>query len=372
MAGRIVLFGATGYTGDLAARALVARGERPVLAARTEAKVRALAEELGGLDWAVADVERPDSVRALVERGDVLVSTVGPFTRWGEPAVQAAIANGAHYLDSTGEGAFIREVFERHGPGAQAAGCGLVTAFGYDWVPGNLAGALALRDAGEAATRVEIGYFSPGADSGSSSGGTRASSASVMLSPGFGWRDGRLVDERPAARTRSFELKPGRQAKAFSLPTSEHLALPRIHPTLRDVDVFLGWFGPASEPIRVLSAGLAPILSLPGARDGLQDLFARLVKGSAGGPDAAARAKARSVVIAEAFDAAGARLAHVRVEGVNGYDLTGALLAWGAATAAAGGLQGTGALGPVDGFGLDALERGCAEAGMTRTSGNPE
>ena len=42
---------------------------------------------------------------------------------------------------------------------AKGAGCGLVTAFGYDWVPGNLAGALALRDAGPDATRVEIGYF---------------------------------------------------------------------------------------------------------------------------------------------------------------------------------------------------------------------
>src|ERR671929_1994919 len=162
MAGRIVLFGATGYTGDLTARALVERGARPVLAARSEAKVGALAEELGGLEWAVADVERPDTVRALVERGDVLVSTVGPFTRWGEPAVQAAIAAGAHYLDSTGEGAFIRDVFDRQGPGAESAGCGLLTAFGYDWVPGNLAGALALTEAGETATPVDIGYFPPG------------------------------------------------------------------------------------------------------------------------------------------------------------------------------------------------------------------
>jgi short subunit dehydrogenase-like uncharacterized protein len=367
MAGRIVLFGATGYTGDLTARALVGRGARPVLAARTEAKVRALADELGGLEWAVADVERPDSVRALVERGDVLVSTVGPFTRWGQPAVQAAVAAGAHYLDSTGEGAFIRDVFERHGEGAQDAGCGLLTAFGYDWVPGNLAGALALRDAGEAATRVEIGYFAPGAGSGAMSGGTRASSASVMLSQGFAWRGGRLVDERPARRTRSFELKPGREAPAVSLPTSEHFALPRIHPTLRDVDVFLGWFGPASEPMRLLSAGLEPILKLPGARDGLQGLFGRLIKGSSGGPDADARAKSRSIVIAEAFDAAGARLAQARLEGGNGYELTGAFLAWGAQTAAAGGLQGTGALGPVDGFGLDALQHGCTEAGIART-----
>ncbi|MEA2357262.1 MAG: hypothetical protein QOI62_522 [Solirubrobacteraceae bacterium] len=366
MAGRIVLFGATGYTGELAARALVARGARPVLAARNEARVRALADELGALEWAVADVERPDSVRELVTRGDVLVSTVGPFSRWGQPAVQAAVAAGAHYLDSTGEAVFVRDVFERHGLGAQAAGCGLLTAFGYDWVPGNLAGALALRDAGEAATRVEVGYFALGAGAGSMSGGTRASAAAVMLEPGFAWRGGRLVTERAARRSRDFVLRPGRTGRAVSIAGSEHFALPRIHPTVRDVDVYLGWFGPASEPMRAVSAGMSVVNRVPGAREGLQSLFGRVVKGSSGGPDAAARARTPSLIVAEAFDASGARLAEVRLEGANAYDFTGAILAWGAATAAAGGLQGTGALGPVDGFGLEALQRGCAEAGIAR------
>ena len=89
----------------------------------------------------------------------MLVATVGPFVRWGGPALEAAIGAGAHYIDSTGEPAFIRRVFEREGAARRAAGIGLLTAFGYDWVPGNLAGALALRDAGDAASAVRIGYF---------------------------------------------------------------------------------------------------------------------------------------------------------------------------------------------------------------------
>lgn len=366
MAERIVVFGATGYTGDLTARALVDRGARPVLAARNEARVRALADELGGLEWAIADVDRPDSVRALVQRGDVLVSTVGPFARWGEPAVQAAIAAGAHYLDSTGEGSFIRDVFERYGAGAQAAGCGLVTAFGYDWVPGNLAGGLALRDAGEAATSVQIGYFNPGAGPGSASGGTLASSAGVMLAPAFAWRGGRIVTERAARHGRAFELAPGKRARAIGAAGSEHFALPRVRPTLREVDVYLGWFGPASEPLRAVSAAMSVATKIPGVHGALEAVFSRLVKGSTGGPDAAARAPIRSIILAEAYDAGGALLANVRLEGINFYDLTAGFLAWGAMTAAAGGLQGTGALGPVDGFGLDALEAGCAEAGIAR------
>ena len=98
---------------------------RPVLAARSRDKLEALAGELGEeLELAVADVSDPPSVRALVEKGDVLVTTVGPFVRWGAPAAAAATSVGAHYIDSTGEPAFIREVFERYGLAADANGCG--------------------------------------------------------------------------------------------------------------------------------------------------------------------------------------------------------------------------------------------------------
>ena len=84
MSSRIVLFGASGYTGDLTAREMVARGMTPVLAGRRREPLEALATELGGLEIKLADVENPASVHALVEKGDVLVSTVGPFMRFGE------------------------------------------------------------------------------------------------------------------------------------------------------------------------------------------------------------------------------------------------------------------------------------------------
>ncbi|HEX5309170.1 MAG TPA: saccharopine dehydrogenase NADP-binding domain-containing protein [Solirubrobacteraceae bacterium] len=374
MPGRIVLFGATGYTGELTARALVDGAadsdQTVVLAARSEARVRTLAEQLGGLDWGVADIADPSSIRSLLQQGDVLVSTVGPFNRWGEAAVQAAIGARAHYLDSTGEGRFIREVFERYGPSAQAAGCGLVTAFGYDWVPGNLAGALALRQAGERATRVRVGYFVSGGPMGPSalSGGTRASAAGVLLDRGFAFRDGGLVEERTGKRVHRFELTPGKRASALSVGSSEHLALPRVHPSLREVDVYLGWFGPATRGFQALSLMLGGVAGRPGAKRRMEAFVARVEKGSSGGPGAATRAQGGSLVLAEALDSAGAPLASVRLEGVNGYDFTARILAWGARTAASGGLQGVGALGPVDGFGLQALEADCAEAGIRRVS----
>ncbi|HEV2059203.1 MAG TPA: hypothetical protein VGR11_07590, partial [Solirubrobacteraceae bacterium] len=76
----------------------------------------------------------------------------------------------------------------------------------------------------------------------------------------------------------------------------------------------------------------------------------------------------RSSFVAVACDAAGTPLASVRLEGENPYDFTGAVLAWGAMTIASGGLRGSGALGPVDAFGLDALQTGVAQAGIARST----
>ena len=363
MAGRIVLFGATGFTGELTARALVRHGAHPLLVARSRERVEALAADLGGLDSAVADVSRPRTLAALVERGDVLVSTVGPFARWGEPAVRAAIATGAHYIDSTGEPPFIRAVFERFGPDARSAGSGLLTAMGYDYVPGNLAGALALREAGERAVRVDVGYFASARTAVSLSGGTRASAAGMITEPGYAFRGGQLRSERVARHVRDFELAGSRRA-AISVGATEQFTLPRIHPGLSDIGVWLGSSSPAARPLALLSGATELITKLPGVRGAIGATTSKLVKGSSGGPSAAARAEARSIIVAIASDAAGTELASAVLEGCNPYDFTAGMLAWSAIRAAGGGLRGSGALGPVDGFGLEALETGVAEAGI--------
>ena len=93
--------------------------------------------------------------------------------------------------------------------------------------------------------------------------------------------------------------------------------------------------------------------------------------GSTGGPDAATRARARSRVVAIASTAAGESLATVRLEGVSPYDFTAEMLAWGRCAPPTSGLP-AGALGPVEGYGLDELERGVAQAGIERTARRTE
>lgn len=371
---RIVLLGATGYTGRLTAEAMVRAGLAPVLAGRRHDAVARLADRLAPLapspatepTIAVADALDPASVRRLiVDPRDVLVSTVGPFMEFGAAAVEAAVEAGAGYLDSTGEPPFIREVFETYGPRAETSGARLITAFGYDYVPGNLAGALALaraREAGVPASRVDIGYFVDGTFAISS--GTRASAAGVLLAPSFAWRNGVLANVRAGAGgTRTFDV--GRDQRWSGLPVagSEHLALHRLDDHLTDVGVWLGWAGKWTPVAAIAGSALGAVGQLPGMGSAMGSLRRRAARTTGKGPDARAKAQARTLVVADASDGVGRPLASVRLVGPSPYDLTAELLAWGAVTLATRDVS-PGAHGPVDAFGLDTLERGCADMGL--------
>jgi short subunit dehydrogenase-like uncharacterized protein len=367
--GRVVLFGATGYTGELTARAMVKRGMRPLLAARRRDAVEALAAELGGLEAAVADVSDPGSIRSLLEQGDTLVTTVGPFARWGDPALDAAIAAGAHYIDSTGEPPFVRHVFEHGGPRAEASGTVAMTALGYDWVPGNLTGALVLREA-EGAVGLRIGYFATGRGLGGMSGGTRASLMGVLMEPSFQFRGGELVTERGAKKVHSFGVG-NRQRQGISVGTSEAFSLPRVYPGLKDVEVYLGWFGRQSRGMQAFSLVGSGLAKVPGFSKATSAAVERLVKTSTGGPDEDARKSGGSLFAAEALDESGDVIATVGTAGTSGYEFTGLFLAWAAEATAKGEASqaGAGARGPVEAFGLDRLEAGCAECGIKRADG---
>ena len=92
--------------------------------------------------------------------------------------------------------------------------------------------------------RVDIGYFITGSG-GSMSGGTRASLVGRdRRRRAFGFRDGRVQTERGAKRVRSFQGRFEAAATAVSVGSSEHFALPRVAPQLREVNAYLGWFGP--------------------------------------------------------------------------------------------------------------------------------
>ena len=375
MTARVVLLGATGFTGRLTAEAMVRAGLAPVLAGRSVDALVALTGDLAGLgpmdappSWAVADASDPASVRALVhDPADVLVSTVGPFTRLGRAAVDAAVDQGCAYVDSTGEGPFIRAVFEDDGPRAERTGARLLTAFGYDYVPGNLAGALAIRAAraaGRVPTAVEVGYFVDGPAAMSS--GTRASAAAIATDLPYALEGGQIVAGHGSVAT--FDVG-GTSRDALPVGATEAFALARLDPGVRDVRTYLGWAGARTRTIHAASVAAAAAAQLPLAGDAIDSLAKRAADAPTGvGPARSEREHARTVAVARCLDGVGRHLSGSRVEGPSPYDLTADLLAWAAAMLLTGRNRGVGALGPADAFGLDPLVEGCAAMGLAPTA----
>src|SRR4051812_38929931 len=346
---RIVLLGATGFTRGRVLRELLRRGERPPLVGGSAAKLAALGESRGSeLPVVGADATSAPDMKLLLTPNDVVVSTVGPFLKLGMPAVTAAARAGAHYLDSAGEVGFARRVFEL-GPVAAERGATLIPAFGYDFVPGNLAGALALEKAGPQARRVEIGYFMTRSGRGDelqyrgtlldalalTSGGTRATVLATASEEALAFRPrergGRaeLFGEPAGKRLRRFTYA-GVTRPAVSVGGTEHLGLPESYPQLQGVEVYLGWFGRATRPLQIGVRLSAPLAGTAPMKAAMEALSTRL-PGATREPDP----DGRSLVLAVARDLGGNELATVALAGPDPYTLTGSMLAWGASYAAA-------------------------------------
>jgi short subunit dehydrogenase-like uncharacterized protein len=375
----VLVFGATGFTGRMVVANLIANGTPVRIAGRSKERLEHLAakHEASGvaIECAVADVKDPKSVTRAAKGADVIITTVGPYTWWGHVAADAAIANKIPYIDITGEPGWLRKIFNEYGPKAEQAGIAMLPAIGYDYVPGNLAGALALRAAGPEARSIDVGYFLSGENTRSLksfSGGTLRSLKASSSEMQFAFRGGELVDERGAKKIISFELD-GRKATAVSIGATEHLTLPRFAPQLEEVNTGLGWFGPTSRVVSIVSAVNEQVQRVPlfGSIAGsVIDKVAGTGSGSTkeqatpDGPSDESRDQARTNAIAVARDDAGKVLATVQLDGPNPYDLTGLIAAWAAEQAAAGKIKATGTIGPVEAFGLDELRDACAAIGL--------
>lgn len=368
----MVVFGATGFTGRLTAEAMTRAGLSPVLAGRNEHKLTELTQKLARLvpatqapTWQWADVSDPNSVGDLVRSPrDVLVSTVGPFTRFGSVAVDAATSAGCTYIDSTGESGFIFQLFERSNE-FKHTGSRIIPACGYDFIPGNLAGAIALRncrDRGEWPSRVKIGYFTQGPMTMSS--GTKASALAALGSIGYTYRSGELTATQLGTQFAEFTLINGKKCGAINIGGTEQFALPRMNPRLLDVDVYLGWAGRWSKPASTIAAITAPVTGNRFARTVISRATNSISMKTGQGPEGPALTAGRSIAIATVHDAVGHHLETVQVEGPAPYPFTAEFLAWAAAMARAQRINGTGTLDPITAFGLGPFIAGCSAIGL--------
>lgn len=149
---KVVIYGASGYTGKLVARHLAGRNIPFIAAGRSAAKVHeqlATLPELKNARYEVVEVPNEKAALSrLLEGKSVVYNTVGPFMQLAEPVVQAALVSGCHYLDSTGEQDWMLFLREHYGAAYRERGLLLIPALAFMWASGHLAAEVCLETPG--------------------------------------------------------------------------------------------------------------------------------------------------------------------------------------------------------------------------------
>ncbi|MBA2568534.1 MAG: NAD(P)H-binding protein [Actinobacteria bacterium] len=321
----VAVLGATGYTGSLVCEQLRELGLSVRLLGRRRDELERRAQS--GDEIAVADVSDWDSLAEALKGCFAVISTAGPFLQRGFATVDAAIASGVHYLDSSTEQTYSRQIYERFGGRAAEAGVVLLTAFAN--APGDLAAGLAADGLDGPLEEVIVANEQSGFVF---SRGSRETLAQVLEQPQAAWEDGRLVPSRFGATTRRVRFPSGEHT-VVEWGGPEPLTVPR-HADVRRVRAYAKAPRAAAVTGRFASR-LAPLVRLS-ARVGRP------------GPPPEKRRKATFSIVAEATGPEGGRRA--TLIGRDVYGTAALVLASGAKALRDGEARSTGALAPAEAF----------------------
>ncbi|EXJ57734.1 uncharacterized protein A1O5_12524 [Cladophialophora psammophila CBS 110553] len=143
----LIVLGATGYTGRLTAEYIqehITTDLKWAIAGRNGSKLSRLADDLKGINadrvqpgLEVVELNR-DDLQQLAQKTQVLISTVGPFAKFGEPVVEACVKSKTHYFDITGETPFTLDMLQKYHDLAKKNGVVLAPHSGVDSVPADI------------------------------------------------------------------------------------------------------------------------------------------------------------------------------------------------------------------------------------------
>ena len=302
-----LIYGANGYTGRLTAIEAVKRGMNPVLAGRSEAAVRSLAEELG-LEYRVFHLDSPAAISAAISDFRLVLHCAGPFSVTSEPMLRACLGAGVHYLDITGE----ISVFEfAHSLDAEArrADVVLIPGTGFDVVPSDCLAASLVREL-PAATSLQLAFEA----SGGPSPGTAKTSVEGLGKGGCVRKDGKLTRVPLAWKTRDIPFAHG-ERRAVTIPWGDVFTA-HISTGVPDIEVFMSVPPSAIKGLQRLRL-FQPLLGL----GPVQSFLKKKAEAKYSGPSDEGRTRSGSELWGEVTSADG-RMASATMSTPNGYDLT--------------------------------------------------
>lgn len=302
-----LVYGATGFTGELIARLAHERGHRPVLAGRNGPEVAALAARLA-LEHRVFALDSATDIDRGLEGFGAVLNCAGPFSRTARPMVEACLRSRVHYLDITGE-LTVFETLAARDAEAKAAGVMFLPGVGFDVVPSDcLAAHLKWRL--PTATHLRLGFQSLGRVSR----GTATTLAENLHHGGVVRRGGVLTPVPAAWKTRVIDFGRG-PTTATTIPWGD-VSTAYFSTGIPDVEVYMA----APLRLRVLARAAHWLAPLTSSRV-FQEFLKRRIRSGPAGPSDAERARGLSLLWGEVEDPSGARCVS-RLCTPEGYSLT--------------------------------------------------
>lgn len=184
-----LIYGASGYTGKLIAELSVKKGLKPVLAGRTESKIKPLAQKFG-LEYLVFGLDNIEEIVQNITKFPLVLNCAGPFSRTARPIVEACLLAKTHYLDITGE-IEVFELIKSYDLKAKNNGIIMMPGVGFDVVPTDCM-AKYLSSKLPDATHLELAFTSVG---GSISHGTVTTMIESLGNNGFTRENGVMISK---------------------------------------------------------------------------------------------------------------------------------------------------------------------------------
>ena len=184
----ITILGATGYTGTLISEYFANRKPnlKWAIAGRNRSKLESLKSRLEksqkGLDIPIIIAEDQASLDVMAQKSKSIITTVGPYIKYGEGVVKACTQNSCDYLDLTGEPAFVKMIREKYHKIAEKNGVVILTCCGFDSIPADLGTYYTCKELDKTEATVRC-YVST---NGKPSGGTWNSALLIMSQTGMG------------------------------------------------------------------------------------------------------------------------------------------------------------------------------------------
>jgi short subunit dehydrogenase-like uncharacterized protein len=300
-----MIYGAYGYTGELIAREASRRGQRPILAGRSEQKLLPLANELG-LEHRAFDIAQANEALAGVT---VLLNCAGPFAATVRPIVEACLQQRVHYVDITGE-IPVFQFCHSQDARAKQAGIILCPGVGFDIVPTDCLAAL-LKEQMTDAIEINLAF-----SSGSRlSHGTAKTMVEGLGKGGMIRRDGDLTPVPSGYRLRRIPFSNGTRWTA-TIPWGDVFTA-GISTGVPNMMVFVA----TPLPVGLAMRAANPLRGLLRTKRTKKWLGRLVERRFAGGPHEHARSRNPAEVWGEAINPEG-RLVVARLTTPNGYTLT--------------------------------------------------